>query len=104
GPALAAVLLGPADAEPAVLAHLADGVAEDLAALAGTAEALTDLGGQQLGEVRAQLVTQCFLLGGVGEEHGVAPGRGEVPSGLWQVAEGQCLVEAGFGWEPEHAL
>ena len=69
--ALAAELLGPADPEPAVLAHAPDQRAEHLAALGLAVEGLADVVGEQLGEVRPELLPQGQLLGSLFEVHGV---------------------------------
>jgi hypothetical protein len=61
---LAAVLLRPSDAEPAVVAHLAArGTAGGAAHLAAD-HLVLHLGSHQLREVRAQLVAQRELVGG----------------------------------------
>ncbi|AFP42179.1 hypothetical protein MSMEI_5745 [Mycolicibacterium smegmatis MC2 155] len=73
---LTAELLGPAEREPPVLAHLRDGLAVDVPAahLAfGRAERLHPLRRHQLGEVRAQFATQLLLLGGVSDPHPLHP-------------------------------
>ena len=63
GAVLAAVLLGPADAQPAVLAHLAYGFLGLGAAHLPRRHLLLDLGGDDLGEVLPQLLLQFELLG-----------------------------------------
>src|SRR5438132_8301912 len=68
-PPLPAPLLGPADAEPAVLAHPADDPAHGLTDAVRVGELLLDLGRQQLGVVRAQLLTERFLVFGVADLH-----------------------------------
>src|ERR1019366_10295972 len=70
GATLAAELLGPSDAEPAVLADAPDDLAPQLATLAHLADALADLVGEQFGVVRAQFLAQGQLLGGFLQEHG----------------------------------
>ena len=70
GPALAAVLLRPPDAEPAVLADAAHDLAPQLAAFADLADAPAHLVGEQFGVVGAQLLAQGQLLGGLLQEHG----------------------------------
>ncbi len=70
GATLAAELLGPSDAEPAVLADAADDLAPQLAALAHLADAPADLVGEQFGVVLAQFLAQGQLLGGFLQEHG----------------------------------
>ncbi len=71
-----AVLLGPADAEPAVGPELADHALVDagLAELAGRgAQSGTDLGGDEGAEVLPQLLSQRDLGGFEGEVHGGLP-------------------------------
>ena len=80
-PALSAVLLRPAHAEPAVGPHLRNEGAEQRAPLSGDAERGAHLIGQQLVEIRAQLLAQRLLLGRVGEVHPSA----ESSSGLERV-------------------
>ena len=62
GPALPAELLGPADAQPAVLAHTAHERAEYLAALGLAVEGVADLVSQEVGEVGPELRPQGQLL------------------------------------------
>ena len=76
GPVLAAVLLGPVQGEPPVLAHLCNGVAirvagPDLALR--RAQCLATLGRHQRGEVRPQLATQLLLFRGVTDAHSSRP-------------------------------
>ena len=70
---LAPVLDRPADAEPAVGAHLADDPAERLAALGLGVEVVAHLGGEQLGEVGPELGAQCQLVRRLFEVHGGFP-------------------------------
>ena len=70
-PALAAVLLGPADAQPAVLAHPPDQGAEGLAALALAVEGPAHVVGEQLGEVGPKLRPEGQLLRSLLEVHDV---------------------------------
>ncbi len=72
GPALPAVLLRPADPEPAVLSHPAHQGAEDLAPLLLAVQRPADVGRQHVGEVGPQLVPQGQLLRGLLEMHGSA--------------------------------
>ena len=72
GAALTAELGGPVQRQPAVLAHLCDGVAIDVATADlpfRGAQCRHPLGGHQLGEVRAQLAAQLLLLGAVADPH-----------------------------------
>jgi hypothetical protein len=69
GASLAAVLLGPADAEPAVAAHLPDQLLVQRAGLEAV-QLRAQLGSDQLGEVGAQLGAQRLLLGRVVDVHG----------------------------------
>ena len=62
-PALAPVLLGPADAEPTVLAHLPDDPAVGRAHPLATEEVLLDVGRQKPAVVLTQLLAQGLLLG-----------------------------------------
>src|ERR671920_2117596 len=78
--ALAAVLLGPADAQPAVLADPSDHRAVQLTAL-GAAEAGPDVVGHEPGEVGPQLVAERSLVGGEVEVH-YAPYTGTGGSAL----------------------
>ena len=75
GAFLAAELLGPGQRQPAVLAHLRDGLAVDVAAahLSGVAcrQRLGALGGHELGEVGAQFAAQLLLLGAIADPHRV---------------------------------
>ena len=64
-----AVLLGPADAEPAVLAHLAHDPPH-AGPMPRRGELLLDLGCQELGVVRPQLLAELLLLLGVCDVHG----------------------------------
>ena len=63
GAALAAVLLRPADPEPAVLRQLLEDPRVLRASALGAAQLLAHLVGDQLGEVRAQLVAERGLSG-----------------------------------------
>jgi hypothetical protein len=68
-PPLPAVLLRPADAEPAVLAHPSHDAAHHLTDAVGVGQLLLDLGRQELGVVRAQLAAERLLLVGVADVH-----------------------------------
>ena len=77
--ALPAPLRRPADAEPAVAAHLLDHLAHHGPDAARLRQLLLDLGGQQVLVVGAQLALQRLLLLGVGNLHRVPPGwRGRI--------------------------
>src|SRR5690606_6698257 len=78
---LAAVLLRPADAEPAVAADPADQrLVLEVLGLLGAADARLDLGGHEVGEVRAQLELQRLLVAGQVDVHGPsARGRSVEP-------------------------
>ena len=69
---LAAELLGPRQRQPAVLAHLRDGLTVDVApphlAVVG-GQCLGALGGHEFGEVGPQLAAQLLLLWGVADPH-----------------------------------
>ena len=67
--ALAAVLGGPADAEPPVGAHLLHDLAHDRADALGVAQLATRLVVEQLVVVRAQLAAQLLFLVGVRQVH-----------------------------------
>ena len=67
--ALAAVLLGPADAEPAVGGHLLDDLPVDGPAAHLLVQRVADLVGQQLVVVRTEFVAQLLLLFCVGDLH-----------------------------------
>jgi len=67
--ALAPVLFGPADAEPAVPAHLSDDRAHRLAGAASLVQALANRGREQLGVVRSEFAPKCLLLRAVGDVH-----------------------------------
>ena len=70
GPAaLPAVLLGPADAEPAVAPHPPHHRAHGRAGAIAAVQLLADLGREELVVVGAQLAAQRLLLGGVGDVH-----------------------------------
>ena len=84
--ALAAELLRPADAEPAVGAHLLDDAPPALTALAPVPDVGPDLGAEQLGEVGPQLGAQGLLLVGLLEVH-LRP---------LQLSERDILVGSGF--------
>ncbi len=71
-PALPAVLARPADAEPAVGAELPDRLQIERAAALGPGQLGLVLGRHQAREVRAQLLTERLLLGGVVEVHGTS--------------------------------
>ena len=76
GPALlTAVLLGPADAEPVVRAQLLHRLVVERPAPLGRVELGDELVGDQVREVRAQLVTEGALRGCVVEMHAVLPGK-----------------------------
>ena len=79
GPTLAAELLGPPDAEPAVLADAPHHLAPKLATLTDLTDALAHLVGEQFRVVGAQFLAQGQLLGGLLKEHGAVrttgPGR-----------------------------
>src|SRR5207249_5120520 len=68
-PALAAVLPGPADAEPAVGAELADGLHVERPAALALGELRLVLRRDEAAEVDAQLAADRLLLGGVVEVH-----------------------------------
>ena len=74
---LAAVLLGPADAEPAVRAHAAHHFAHALAHLVRARELRADLRGQQPVVVGPQLAAQGLLFFVVADVHGGGSG------GMW---------------------
>ena len=74
-PALPAELLGPPDAEPAVLADLAHHLRPGLAALAALGQARPHLVGEELGVVLTQLGAQLLLFGALFEEHRGAASR-----------------------------
>ena len=84
--ALAAILLGPANGQPAVAPHLADQGAVLVAAL-GTAHAGLDLGRHQVLEVVTALQAQRMLLRGQINEHGLPLSikRDRPESGRWWV-------------------
>jgi hypothetical protein len=65
----AAVLLGPPEAEDAVLTHLADGDPALLAAQLALGHLRLDLGRDDLLEVGAQLLAQRLLFVGQGQPH-----------------------------------
>ena len=69
--AAAAVLLGPAEGQPAVGAHLPDGVLVDrpVAVFALALQCGPPLGGHEAREVAAQFAAQLFVLGGVIDVH-----------------------------------
>ena len=69
--ALAPELLGPADAQPPVLAHTPDQRPEHLAALGLGVEGLADVVGEQLGEVGPELLPEGQLLRSLFEVHDV---------------------------------
>ena len=68
---LAAELLGPADTQPAVLAHPSDDAPERLAALGLAVQRPPDLLGDDLGEIGPQLRPQGQLLRSLFEVHDV---------------------------------
>ena len=72
GAILAAVLLGPVQGEPPVLAHLRDDVAVSIAGphlALHRAQRLAALGRHERGEVRPELAAEVLLLGGVTDAH-----------------------------------
>ena len=79
--ALAAVLLRPAEGQPAVAADLADGVAVQVAPF-HAAQGGAQLGGHQVLEVVPHLEAQGVLLGGQVYEHGILLRRNP-GSGRW---------------------
>jgi hypothetical protein len=68
--AAAAVLLRPADAEPAVASHLQDDLADGGADALGAADLGPQLGREQPRIVLAELLAERFVGGAVGEAHG----------------------------------
>jgi hypothetical protein len=68
-PALAAVLLGPADAEPAVGAHALHDRAHGGADAVAVVQLLADLRRQELRVVRAEVAAQGFLFFAVADVH-----------------------------------
>ena len=74
--ALAAPFLGPADAEPAVAAHLLDDLAHDGPDAVRLREVLLELGRQEVLVVGAQLALERLLLLGQGNFHRSLPGGG----------------------------
>ncbi len=85
---LASELGGPADAEPAVLADLADHLEPGVAPLAAVGQTGADLVVEQVGVVAAQFGAQLLLLGALFEEHRGAASR---------AVRGPCQVKAALG-------
>ena len=72
---LAAVLLRPADTQPAIGTHLLDGPMIERPATLGGDQLVLELRRHELAHVRADLFPERFLFGGVVEIHtGVSPG------------------------------
>ncbi len=69
--ALSAVFLGPADTEPPIGAQPLHRLVIERSATFGFIELSEELVGDEVVEIRAELVAQCFLLGGVVEIHGL---------------------------------
>ena len=66
---LPAERLGPTDAEPAVLAHLAERSGVERATALGATDLVEELVADDLGKVRAELLLESFLLGGEIDVH-----------------------------------
>jgi hypothetical protein len=81
GHAAAAVLLGPADAQPAVFPHLAGDLSDNRSDPFAAANFVLDLGGEQLVVVFPQLLAERLVFATVGEPHLASPLG--VPAGCW---------------------
>jgi hypothetical protein len=99
GASLAAVFLRPADAEPAVAAHLADQLLVQRAGLESV-QLRAQLGSDQLGEVGAQLGAQRLLLRVVIDVHEGGPNLVERPSKI--AARGASTIARREG--PSHPV